>query len=172
MALVSGILLLLMMCIGCAEVLMRSAFNAPIRGVVDIVSQFMVFIAALGISYCQRELGNVRMTAIAGKFRGALKWSMEALTLSICGAAAMGLLLGSYANLGRAWRLGGGTAELHLPTWISISAVTLALGVLCIRLAIQIVEALRLAMAGSAQSEIFGIDADLSHDTHTDTKEA
>jgi TRAP-type C4-dicarboxylate transport system permease small subunit len=52
-ALIACVLVMVLMAVVCAEVLGRSAFNRPIGGVLDFVSQLMAPLVALGIAYCR-----------------------------------------------------------------------------------------------------------------------
>ncbi|WP_372604414.1 TRAP transporter small permease [Actibacterium sp.] len=146
---------MLMMCVVCAEVIGRTGFNHPLRGNIDVVEQFMAVVVALGISYCQSHFGNVRMTLLSNRLSGRGKWLSEAFALSIgCFVVAV-LTKGSYANFLRAWRNGGDTPELGLPLWIGIFIVTAALGLLFIRMTLQLIEALRLMAQPTTGSAIF-----------------
>ena len=154
-ALIAGLLVLVLMLQGCAEVIGRSAFNAPIQGNIDIVEQLMVLLAALGIAYCQRNFGNVRMTLLVGSATGRLKWILEWFSLSIASFVVYILVSGSWANFLRVWRNGGDTPEIGIPLWIGILAVTVALALLLCRLLIQWFEAARLIISPNSASDIF-----------------
>lgn len=154
-AAVAGLVVIALMLMGCAEVIGRSAFNAPIRGNLDIVEQLMVLLAALGIAYCQRNFGNVRMTLLVALAQGRLKWLLEVFSLSIAVFVTGVLVKGSWANFLRVWTNGGDTPEIGIPLWIGILAVTAALALLLFRLVVQWMEALRLLVTPNATSIIF-----------------
>lgn len=155
LALGAGVIVMLLMVLVCAEVLGRSAFNQPIRGVIDMVSQMMAVVAAGGIAYCQSRFGNVRMTILTNRLGGRGRWLAEAFSLAVATWVVLALTRGSFAFFLRAWRGGSDTPELQIPTWIGIGFVTLALALLLARLVIQLLEALRLASSPASGSSIF-----------------
>lgn len=159
-ALVAGVVILLMMSVVTAEVLARGLFNHPLRGNLDVVEQMMAVLVALGIAYCQSHFGNVRMTLISGRLEGRAKWLNESFCLAIALFVAIVLTKGSWANFTRAWGNGGDTPELGIPLWIGILMVTGALGLLAVRLGLQLAEALRMCAAPTHGSQIFDQPAD------------
>lgn len=155
-ALFAGVVILAMMCVVCAEVIGRSALNHPFRGTIDTVEQLMVVLVSLGIAYTQSHFGNVRMTLLIGKLTGRAKWISEIFSLCIACFVVAVLVKGSWANFMRSWNNGGDTPELGIPLWIGILTVTFALALLLLRVAIQILEALRLLKSPTSTSSIFG----------------
>lgn len=151
----AGFIVLVLMVLGVAEVIARSVFNRPIHGTLDIIEQMMVPVAALGIAYCQSIFGNVRMTLVTQSFDGRGKWISEAFTLSVALIVVVIYLNGSARNLMRAITLGGDTPEIGIPLWYGMACVTFALGVLLLRLLVQLFESLRLIADPNAQSTIF-----------------
>lgn len=154
-ALLAGLCAMLVMAMVCAEVLGRGLFNHPFRGTIDIVEQLMAIIVAMGIAYCQSHFGNVRMTLLSNRLNGRAQWLSEAFALLIAWLVALALTKGSYLNLMRAWRNGGDTPEIRIPLWIGIAVVTCALGLLLIRISIQLAEALRLIAQPKSGSSVF-----------------
>jgi len=71
-------------------------------------------------------------------------------------------LKGSYMNLQRSLTLGGDTGEIGIPLWIGIGCVTVALGLLLARLALQTLEALRLFTVPGDASDVLQTQ---SHET-------
>lgn len=155
-ALFAGLVILVMMCVVCAEVVGRSALNHPFRGTIDTVEQLMVILVSLGIAYTQSHFGNVRMTLLIGRLTGRAKWMSEVFSLCIASFVVSVLVKGSWANFMRSWNNGGDTPELGIPLWIGILTVTFALILLLVRVAIQILEALRLLRSPESESSIFG----------------
>lgn len=156
-AILAGAFVLVLMVLGCVEVIARSVLNTPIRGGYDLVEQFMVAVATLGIAYCQSQFGNIRMTLVVGRAFGRAQWLLEGLALGIAGFVVAVFVKGSNANLQRAWQLGGDTPDIGIPLWIGIGVVTFALFVLLLRIAIQLLEALRLVAHPKAPSQIFSL---------------
>ncbi|PTW99385.1 TRAP transporter small permease [Pararhodobacter aggregans] len=155
--LMAGLVIMGLMVVVCAEVVGRSAFNHPIRGSIDIVSQMMAIAAAGGIPYTQSKFGNVRMTILTGRLENRPRWLAEVLTYAVAAWAVWVLMQGSTGFLERAWRSGADTAEIHIPTWIGISFVTVSLSLLLARLVLQLIESLRLLARPRASSLVFGI---------------
>lgn len=145
-ALVAGVVVLVIMTLGCAEILGRSAFRSPIHGSLDMVEQLMVVVAAFGIAYCQANWGNVRMTLVVRRLKGRTRWAFEAFSLLIACLVVTALVTGSWGNFLRAWEIGGNTPNIYIPLWIGTLAVCVALCLLLLRLVLQFVEALRLVI--------------------------
>jgi TRAP-type C4-dicarboxylate transport system permease small subunit len=155
--LMAGLVVMALMVVVCAEVLGRSAFNQPIRGSIDIVSQMMAVAVSGGIAFCQSRFGNVRMTILTNRLTGRPKWLSEAFSLLVAAWVVYVLARGSWAFLQRALRSGADTPELHIPTSIGISFVTIALCLLLARLLVQLIESLRLFVQPRSVSTIFSI---------------
>ncbi|MBU2486590.1 MAG: TRAP transporter small permease [Alphaproteobacteria bacterium] len=158
----AGVLVLVLMALGVVEVVGRSVFNNPIHGNLDIVEQLMAPIAAFGIAYCQSKFGNVRMTLLTRDMRGRTKWLVEALSYAVSMFVVFVYLKGSYMNLQRSLTLGGDTGEIGIPLWIGIACVTVALGLLLARMALQTLEALRLFTVPGDTSDVLQTQ---SHET-------
>lgn len=162
LALIAGVLVIVLMLVVCVEVVGRSGFNRPIRGSIDIVSQLMAPLVALGIAYGQSHFANVRMTIISGKLRGRMRWVSEAFALSIATFVAVLLALGSWRNFLRAWTGGGDTADIGIPIWMGVGCVTFALALLALRLILQLLEALRLIADPDSASTVFAPAPDVA----------
>ncbi|MAZ01505.1 MAG: C4-dicarboxylate ABC transporter substrate-binding protein [Sneathiella sp.] len=143
-AILAGVVVLVIMALGVAEVIGRSAFRAPIHGSLDMVEQLMVVVAAFGIAYCQAHWGNVRMTLVVSRTTGRTRWLLEALALLVASFVVVALVKGSWDNFLRTWEIGGNTPNIYLPLWPGTLAVCLALCLLLARLVLQLIEALRL----------------------------
>ena len=141
-AVLAGVVVLVIMALGVAEVIGRSAFRAPIHGSLDMVEQLMVVAAAFGIAYCQAHWGNVRMTLILSRATGRSRWLLEALSLVVACFVVFALAKGGWDNFLRTWEIGGNTPNIYLPLWPGILAVFIALCLLLVRLFLQLIEAL------------------------------
>ena len=73
----SGLAIFGVMLLGVIQVVGRSAFNVPVRGYVDIVEVAITIFAFLGLAYCQKLNGHVRMEIIIGRFKGRALWLTE-----------------------------------------------------------------------------------------------
>ena len=156
MAYFAGIVVLVLMVLGVAEVIGRSMLNAPIHGNLDIVEQLMIPVAAFGIAYGQSKFGNVRMTLLTNRFGDRAKWVAEAIALAVGLFVTYVFLQGSFLKLMRALSLGGDTPEIGIPLSYGMGGVAAALALLLARLAVQLLEALRLILSPTAESSIFG----------------
>ena len=59
--LLSGMVIFALVILACWNVFGRKLFNAPVPGYVDWTEQFMATFAFLGLAYCHREGGHIRM---------------------------------------------------------------------------------------------------------------
>jgi TRAP-type C4-dicarboxylate transport system permease small subunit len=136
-AIVGGIVIFLLMWFGTLEVLARWILNSPIRGYVDLVELSVSLFAFLGLAYCQRVGGHIRMDLLLRQLRPRATWFLEAFGVGL-GIFVIGtLILSTYQDFLRSWTLGGSTMDLRLPTWPSQLAVTIALTLLWARLVLQ-----------------------------------
>lgn len=132
------------MFLGIAQVLGRQLFNRPISGYIDFVELSMATFAFLGIAYCQRVDGHVRMEFFVKLAKGRLHWIFElGGTLIALGLIAV-LIWYSFDHFLRAWRLGDTTIDVELPVWPSKLLVPIAFSLLWLRLLVQAIGYLRL----------------------------
>ncbi|MDH3968481.1 MAG: TRAP transporter small permease, partial [Rhodospirillales bacterium] len=68
----AGVLIFGLMLLGVAQIVLRTAFRAPIFGYIDIVEVSMVGFAVLAISFVQRVGGHVRMELLVSRLTGRL----------------------------------------------------------------------------------------------------
>ncbi|MBT4939626.1 MAG: TRAP transporter small permease, partial [Rhodospirillaceae bacterium] len=66
-----------MMILGVAQIGLRSIFNMPIVGYIDLVELSMATMAFLGAAYCQRVGAHIRMELLIGKLHGRALWLAE-----------------------------------------------------------------------------------------------
>ena len=132
-AVISAIVLLAV-----TNVLGREVFNSPINGYIDWTEQSMTFFAFMGIAYCQRQGGHIRMDIFVGKLRGRVLWSFELISTFIMFVMTLLLTYGSYVHFLRAWANGDSSFDIELPTWPAKLIVPIALSLLSLRLALQL----------------------------------
>ena len=77
--LVAAFAIFALMCLGVAQIVLRSLFNAPITGYIDLVELSMALMAFLGAAYCQRLGAHIRMEMLIGRLHGRALWLAEAL---------------------------------------------------------------------------------------------
>jgi len=135
-----------LMLLGIVQVLGRQLFNMPLSGYIDFVELSMAAFAFLGVAYCQRMGGHVRMEMALKALKGRPQWVLEAFgTLVGMGIVAV-LVWYGYTHFLRAWQLGDSTIDAELPVWPSKLAVPLAFALLWLRLLVQFVGYMRLAI--------------------------
>ena len=135
-----------LMLLGVWQVLGRTLFNAPVRGYIDFVELSMATFAFLGIAYCQRLGGHVRMEMMLKPMRGRLLWSTEVFGVLVALAVVAVLIWYGWGHFLRAYQLGDSTIDAELPVWPSKLAVPVAFGLLWLRLWVQLAGYLRLAL--------------------------
>ncbi len=144
MNLCSGLLILALMFLGVAQIVLRTAFSAPIFGYIDIVEVSMVGFTILSIAYVQRLGGHIRMELLIAKLRGRNLWLAE-FSVSILSLFIVGTLIPySFDHFQRSFDFGDSTIDIELVTWPAKLVVPVALSFLFIRLSIQSVSYWRL----------------------------
>jgi TRAP-type C4-dicarboxylate transport system permease small subunit len=109
-----------------------------IHGYIDYIQFIAVLYAILGIAYCQRLGGHIRMEIVLGTMRGRLLWLLEALAVLLAVAVTLLLIAGTWDNFYNAWDRGDSSMDIKLPQWPSKLVVPLMLAVLLVRLALQL----------------------------------
>jgi C4-dicarboxylate transporter DctQ subunit len=127
------------MFLGIAQVLGRRLFNAPISGYIDFVELSMASFAFLGVAYCQRQGGHVRMEMLVKATKGRLQWLLEVFGTLVALFIVGVLAWYGYEHFLRAWQLGDSTIDAELPVWPSKLVVPVAFALLWLRLLVQLV---------------------------------
>jgi TRAP-type C4-dicarboxylate transport system permease small subunit len=109
-----------------------------IHGYIDYIQFIAVLYAILGIAYCQRLGGHIRMEIVLGMMRGRVLWFLEALAALLAVAVTLLLIAGTWDNFYNAWAKGDSSMDIKLPQWPSKLVVPLMLAVLLVRLALQL----------------------------------
>jgi len=135
-----------LMLLGVWQVLGRTLFNAPVRGYIDFVELSMSTFAFLGIAYCQRLGGHVRMEMLLKPLRGRALWSAEIFGTVVALAVVAVLIWYGWGHFLRAYQLGDSTIDAELPVWPSKLAVPVAFALLWLRLLVQLAGYLRLVI--------------------------
>ena len=154
--LVAAIAIFGVMAFGVAQILSRSVSSwlhalipaipqIAIHGYIDYIEFIAVFYAVLGIAYCQRLGGHIRMEIVVASFRGRALWVMEALAVLVAVTVTVLLIIGTWDNFLNAWTKGDSSMDIKLQLWPSKLMVPLMLGVLLVRLLLQLWAYLRLA---------------------------
>lgn len=136
--LLAGITILCLILLAVAQIFGRKFFNTPLPGFIDWVEQFMAIFALLGIAYCQRLGGHIRMDILVGHFRGRLLWLAEIMSTLLMILVVSVLIYGSYFHFLRAYEHGDSSIDIALPLWPAKLLVPIALSLLLIRLLLQL----------------------------------
>jgi TRAP-type C4-dicarboxylate transport system permease small subunit len=141
---IAGFVILALMFVGVVEILSRSLFNAPIYGHLDVVELTMVSYTVLCVSFCWRRAAHVRMDLLLRRFSGRYRWAAELITTGLALVFVSLVLPGTWQYFHNAWEIGDSAMNTGLPTWPSKLAVPVGLGILWLRLALEILAYLRL----------------------------
>jgi len=142
--LIGGITIFILVLMAVWNVVGRKLLNAPVPGYVDWTSQFMILFAFLGLSYCQREGGHIRMDIVLMRLRGRTLWLAEWLSILFMLIVVTGLVYGSWFHFLRSfdWDMAmfsrDSSIDVGLPLWPAKLVVPLAFVLLWLRLAIQL----------------------------------
>tara|TARA_B100000315_G_scaffold12854_1_gene12110 strand:+ start:52 stop:678 length:627 start_codon:yes stop_codon:yes gene_type:complete len=135
---VSALSITVLMLFAVVQVVGRKIFNAPIFGYIDWVEQIMVLFAFIGVAYCQREGGHVRMELIISSFRRRLLWLVEVVGMVI-GLFIIGILIfTSFDHFLRAYEIGDSTINADLPVWPAKLVIPIAFVSLWLRLLLHL----------------------------------
>ena len=142
----AGTLIFALMLLGVAQIVLRVLFDAPIFGYIDIVEVAMVGFAVLSIAFVQRVGGHVRMELLMTRLKGRWLWFVEAVGVGLAAFIVAVLIPYSYRHFERAFEFGDSTIDIELVTWPAKLVVPVALGVLLLRLGVQLAGYVRLAL--------------------------
>ena len=147
--LLAAIAIFALMCLGVTQIVMRSVFNAPINGYIDMVELSMASMAFLGAAYCQRLGAHIRMELLIGRLKGRMLWLAESFGLTVAMIIITVLVWYGWGHFIRAYTLGDSTIDAELPVWPSKLLVPIAFAIWWLRLGIQLVGSIRLAITPS-----------------------
>ena len=143
---IAAFFILGLMFLGVVNVVGRRLFDHPVAGYIDIVEVTMVAYAFLGVAFCQRVGGHVRMEILVQRLKGRALWIAEAVAVLIGVIVIAVLIWYGFEHALRAYRLGDSTIDLRLPVWPAKLVVPVAFAVLWLRLLIQFLGYARLAV--------------------------
>ncbi|MGF1502642.1 MAG: TRAP transporter small permease subunit [Paracoccaceae bacterium] len=154
----AGLLILIVMLVSVANILGRkfkdwaldggydglAAWLGPVPGYVDWMEQVVPLIAFLGIAYCQRLGGHIRMDIVVGQLSGRALYIAEVLGVLLLLAITLTLIWGSWLHFDRSFDWNApmwsrdSTVDLSLPTWPVKLAVPIMLVLFALRLLVQL----------------------------------
>lgn len=147
--LVAAVAIVGVMVFGVAQILSRSLSSGlhklvpsippiAIYGYIDYVQFVAVLYAILGIAYCQRQGGHIRMEIVLTTMRGRMLWLMEAFAVFLGAVVTVLLIIGTWDNFHNAWSRGDSSMDINLPQWPAKLVVPVMLVVLLWRLLLQL----------------------------------
>ncbi|MES0825157.1 TRAP transporter small permease subunit [Ruegeria sp. SCP11] len=123
----------------------------PVPGFLEVSEQAIAVFAFLGAAYAQRHDAHIRMEILVGSLRGRSRWLVEALA-TLVGMIVMVILVRySWDFFLSAWKTGDTTYDYGIPTWPSKLLVPFAFSVWFVRLALEFIGFLRLAIWPNAE---------------------
>lgn len=144
--LVAAVCIFGLMFLGIAQVLGRQLFDRPVVGYIDFVELSIATFAFMGIAYCQRVGGHVRMDLFVNMAKGRMHWLLELfgilLPLGLIGV----LIYYGWDHFVRAYDSGDSTIDIQLPVWPSKLLAPVSFSLLFLRLLVQLFGYLRLLL--------------------------
>lgn len=141
---IAGVVIFLVMFLGVIQVVGRTVFNRPVPSYVDVIEIMMGVFCFLGIAYCQKLGGHVRMEIILKRFKGRTFYGFEIFGTLVAMAIVGILLYYGYTHFLRAYQLGDSTIDGDFILWPSKLLVPFAFLLLMVRLTLNLVGFFRL----------------------------
>jgi C4-dicarboxylate transporter DctQ subunit len=148
--LIAALAVFFLMFVGVVQIVGRTVFDFAIYGYIDWIEQASALFAFLGIAYAQRLGSHIGMDLTMG-WRPEIRWRLELLSVVLTILIVTVLIWASFTNFLRAFAIGDSTMDIQLPTWPAKLMVPLALGVLWLRLGLQICGCVRMIRHPDAQ---------------------
>lgn len=148
--LVAAFAIIMLMVLGVLQIVLRTVFNTPISGYIDLVELSMASMAFLGAAYCQRLGSHIRMELLVGRLRGRSLWALEALGAALALFIIGVLVYYSFGHFLRSYTLGDTTMDAEYPVWPSKLLVPIAFSIWFVRLGLQLAGSLRLVVHPNA----------------------
>ena len=95
------------------QIVSRKLLNLPIPGYIDFAEQSIAIFAFIGIAYCQRLGGHVRMEIFLSAIKGRSKWIAEAVQTAATIFIIAILTYYSFKHFQRAWVIGDSTIDIQ-----------------------------------------------------------
>ena len=145
-AIVGAIFIFLLMMAGVSEVLLRTIFNSPIPGYIEAVQIGMVAFAILPISYCYQRDGHLKMDLLVRSLTGRSSWFLKSIATFLGLAFIIIILPAVYDFFHNSFVLGDSTMNMDWPVWPSKLAALTGIALLLLRLGLEVVALLRMAI--------------------------
>ena len=139
LALISGFVILALMLLAVFQIVGRKLFNMPVPGFIDWVEQAMAVFAFLGVAYCHRLGGHIRMDILVAQLKGRALWLSEFFSTLVVFLLILALTYGSWLHFMRAFTIGDSSIDIALPLWPAKLLVPFAFFILLLRLSIHLI---------------------------------
>ncbi len=136
--LAGGIIVLFIVLFSVINIVGRGLLNQPFNAYFDLMGQSVPLIAFMGLSYCQRDGGHIRMDLLIGRFSGRLLWIVEAISSLLTFLLITLLAYGAWLHAERSLTLGDSTEDIGLIIWPFKLILVVMFVVLLARLFIQL----------------------------------
>lgn len=140
----AGLAIFILMFMGSAQIVLRTIFNTPIAGYIDLVQLAMASMAFLGAAYCQRLNAHIRMELLVGALKGRALWAFEIVSTLVALFIIAVLISYGWDHFMRSYLSGDTTIDAEYIVWPSKLLVPLAFSIWFVRLFIQLIGAIRL----------------------------
>lgn len=146
--------------------------NAPMFGYIDMIELCMPILSIIGIAYCMRLGTHIRMDLLIGRLRGRPLWIIETIVALLTVVLAVMLARFSYDFFYDAYTLGDSTTDAELDTWPSKLLVPIAFSMLAVRVVVQFLGALRLAINPGLEPVGVVVQKDIAEQAQEEIREA
>ena len=169
--LIAALFIFGLMLIGVAQVLGRKLLNMPVFGYIDLIEISMAVFAFLGIAWCERLGGHVRMDLFLARTRGRFRWFAEIVGTLVAMFVIAVLAYYGFEHFLRAYEFGDSTIDAEYPIWPSKLVVPVSFGLLWLRLMIHLLGYLRLFVKPEAEPVAVPVIAGMDEVVHHEIKE-
>lgn len=141
LAIAGAIVIAFMMVYTTVGVVARYVFNAPIKGTTEYVTLVFVFVVMLALSFAQRRWEHLSMGVVFDRLSPRSQRPILGVLLSL-GISICIMLTWSSVEM-TVWAYATGDTLLGaipVKTWWSRMAIPIGLGVVCVRLTVQLVQ--------------------------------
>lgn len=144
LALIGGLAVFSLMVMAVISVGGRNFFNRPLPGYVDWIEQAMPLIAFIGVAYCQRLGGHIRMDILIARLSGRALWTAEFVSVLVMLILMLLLVWGSWSHFDRSFDFNAplwsrdSSVDIRLPLWPAKLLAPVAFSVLSLRLTLQL----------------------------------
>lgn len=169
--LLAAFAIIMLMVLGVLQIVLRTIFNTPISGYIDLVELSMASMAFLGAAYCQRLGSHIRMELLVGRLKGRALWAIEAFGTAIALFVIGVLIYYSFGHFLRSYTFGDTTMDAEYPVWPSKLLVPIAFSIWFVRLALQLTGSLRMMMSPTAEPVAVVIAKDVAEQAQDEIHE-